>query len=68
MTVETYLPTLKIYFSGWRQFQVMIGARPEEIITVEEIIKGESDEKYQRLFSQYIFTYLLRYIPLTYSR
>ena len=27
---------------GWRQFQVMIGAKPEEIITVQEIIKGKS--------------------------
>jgi hypothetical protein len=29
-------------FLGWRQFQVMIGAKPEEIITVQEIIKGKS--------------------------
>ena len=31
-----------LFFLGWRQFQVMIGTKPEEIITVQEIIKGKS--------------------------
>ena len=28
------------FLLGWKQFQIMIGARHEEIITVQEIIKG----------------------------
>lgn len=28
-----------IISNGWRQFQIMIGAKPEEVITVQEIIK-----------------------------
>lgn len=39
--------TVKEYFmgflsSGWRQFQGMVGLRNDEIITVQEIIKGTS--------------------------
>ena len=29
------------FFIGWKQFQIMIGARHEEVITVQEIIKGK---------------------------
>ena len=30
-----------IFQSGWRQIQTLVSGKPEEIITVQEIIKGE---------------------------
>lgn len=37
-TVKDHL--MGLFSNGWRQFQVMVGLRNEEIITVQEIIKG----------------------------
>ena len=30
-----------IFQNGWRQIQTLVSGKPEEIITVQEIIKGE---------------------------